>query len=162
MQTIVSDRITILPILNKSKKIILDTYLNNLLIAKNRISTQSIIDSSFQDLLFSNDLLTECNKQFIACKKKLLNYYVNFPNPIFTGWELQKFINSDLIGESIDVKLCAISSAEIRIAPKDSNILETTDFPLPIVPVIPNTNRFDHSFIWNYPLLISVQRQNMN
>ena len=68
MQTIVSDRITILPILNKSKKLILDTYLNNLLIAKNRISTQSIIDSSFQDLLFSNDLLTECNKQFFTSK----------------------------------------------------------------------------------------------
>ena len=101
MQTIVSDRITILPILNKSKKLILDTYLNNLLIAKNRISTQSIIDSSFQDLLFSNDLLTECNKQFIACKKKLLNYYVNFPNPIFTGWELQKFVNSDLIEKEL-------------------------------------------------------------
>ncbi len=102
MQTIVSDRITILPILNKSKKLILDTYLNNLLIAKNRISTQSIIDSSFQDLLFSNDLLTECNKQFIACKKKLLNYYVNFSNPVFTGWELQKFVNSDLIEKELN------------------------------------------------------------
>ena len=88
MQTIVSDRITILPILNKSKKLILDTYLNNLLIAKNRISTQSIIDSSFQDLLFSND-------------KKLLNYYVNFSNPVFTGWELQKFVNSDLIDKEL-------------------------------------------------------------
>ncbi len=89
MQTIVSDRITILPILNKSKKLILDTYLNNLLIAKNRISTQSIIDSSFQDLLFSND-------------KKLLNYYVNFHNSVFTGWELQKFVNSDLIDKELN------------------------------------------------------------
>ena len=89
MQTIVSDRITILPILNKSKQLILDTYLNNLLIAKNRISTQSIIDSSFQDLLFSND-------------KKLLNYYVNFHNPVFTGWELQKFVNSDLIDKELN------------------------------------------------------------
>ena len=89
MKTIVSDRITILPILNKSKQLILDTYLNNLLIAKNKISTQSIIDSSFQDLLFSND-------------KKLLNYYVNFSNPIFTGWELQKFVNSDLIDKELN------------------------------------------------------------
>ena len=89
MQTIISDRITILPILNKSKKLILDTYLNNLLIAKNKISNQSIIDSSFQDLLFSND-------------KKLLNYYVNFLNPVFTGWELQKFVNSDLIDKELN------------------------------------------------------------
>ena len=89
MQTIISDRITILPILNKSKQLILDTYLNNLLIAKNKISTQSIIDSSFQDLLFSNH-------------KKLLNYYVNFSNPVFTGWELQKFVNSDLIDKELN------------------------------------------------------------
>ena len=102
MQTIVSDRITILPILNKSKQLILDTYLNNLLIAKNNISSKSNKDKSFQDLLFSNDLLTECNKQFIACKKKLLNYYVNFPNPVFTGWELQKFVNSDLIDKELN------------------------------------------------------------
>jgi len=44
---------------------------------------------AFQDLLFSND-------------KKLLNYYVNFSNPVFTGWELQKFVNSDLIDKELN------------------------------------------------------------
>ena len=31
-----------------------------------------------------------------------MNYYVNFPNPVFTGWELQKFVNSDLIDKELN------------------------------------------------------------
>ena len=31
-----------------------------------------------------------------------MNYYVNFSNPIFTGWELQKFVNSDLIDKELN------------------------------------------------------------
>ena len=81
MNTIVSDRITILPILNKSKQLILDTYLNNLLIAKNNISSKSNKDKSFQDLLFSKS--KEDNKN-------LLSHFKNFREPIFTGVELPK------------------------------------------------------------------------
>jgi hypothetical protein len=88
LEIIKSDRISILPIANKSKKIILDTYLNNILIAKNKIAYRSVIDKSFQDKLFSND-------------KKLLSCYSNFSENIFSKWELQKFFNSDLIDKEL-------------------------------------------------------------
>ena len=83
-----SDRITILPITNKNKLISLNNYFDKVLISKNQISIQLNKDKTFQNLLFSHNkedsklLLAYCNK---------LNY------PIFSSWELQKFVNSDLI-----------------------------------------------------------------
>ncbi len=83
-----SNRITILPISNKNKLISLNNYFDKVLISKNQISIQLNKDKTFQNLLFSQNkedsklLLAYCNK---------LNY------PIFSSWELQKFVNSDLI-----------------------------------------------------------------
>ena len=83
-----SNRITILPITNKNKLISLNNYFDKVLISKNQISIQLNKDKTFQNLLFSHNkedsklLLAYCNK---------LNY------PIFSSWELQKFVNSDLI-----------------------------------------------------------------
>ena len=83
-----SDRISILPITNKNKLISLNDYFEKILLTKNQISNELNKDKNFQNLLFSQNkedsklLLAYCNK---------LNY------PIFSSWELQKFINSDLI-----------------------------------------------------------------
>ncbi len=83
-----SNRITILPITNKNKLISLNNYFDKVLISKNQISIQLNKDKTFQNLLFSHNkedsklLLGYCNK---------LNY------PIFSSWEIQKFVNSDLI-----------------------------------------------------------------
>ena len=83
-----SDRISILPITNKNKLISLNDYFEKILLTKNQISNELNKDKIFQNLLFSQNkedsklLLGYCNK---------LNY------PIFSSWELQKFINSDLI-----------------------------------------------------------------
>ena len=83
-----SNRITILPIANKNKLISLNNYFEKVLLTKNQISIQLNQDKTFQNILFSKDkddsklCLAHCNK---------LNY------PIFSSWEMQKFVNSDLI-----------------------------------------------------------------
>ena len=83
-----SNRITILPITNKNKLISLNNYFDKVLIAKNQISIQLNKDKIFQNLLFSKN--KEDSKLCLAyCNK--LNY------PIFSSWELQKFVNSDYI-----------------------------------------------------------------
>ena len=88
MNIIKSDRITILPIINKNKQNSLNQYMNQIFLAKNHISQLLSQDINFQYLLFSNDK---------EDKTKLSSYYLNLDYPIFTQWELQKFVNSDLI-----------------------------------------------------------------
>ena len=55
MEIIKSDRISILPIINKNKFMRLNIYINNIKNEKNRIATLSIKDTFFQDLLFKQD-----------------------------------------------------------------------------------------------------------
>ena len=62
--------------------------MNQIFLAKNHISQLLSQDINFQYLLFSNDK---------EDKIKLSSYYLNLDYPIFTQWELQKFVNSDLI-----------------------------------------------------------------
>ena len=88
MNIIKSDRITILPIINKNKQNSLNYYMNQIFLAKNHISQLLSQDINFQYLLFSNDK---------EDKTKLSSYYLNLDYPIFTQWELQKFFNSDYI-----------------------------------------------------------------
>ena len=88
MNIIKSDRITILPIINKNKQNSLNQYMHQIFLAKNHISQLLSQDINFQYLLFSNDK---------EDKIKLSSYYLNLDYPIFTQWELQKFVNSDLI-----------------------------------------------------------------
>ena len=88
LNIIKSDRITILPIINKNKQNSLNQYMNQIFLAKNHISQLLSQDINFQYLLFSNDK---------EDKIKLSSYYLNLDYPIFTQWELQKFVNSDLI-----------------------------------------------------------------
>ena len=83
-----SDRITILPITNKNKLISLNNYFDKVLISKNQISIQLNKDKTFQNLLFSH------NKED---SKLLLGYCNKLKYPIFSSWEIQKFVNSDLI-----------------------------------------------------------------
>ena len=71
---------------NESKNL----YKGTIKIRKEQISKQLNKDKAFQNLLFSNKkedsklLLAYCNK---------LNY------PILSAWELQKFVNADLIND---------------------------------------------------------------
>ena len=89
MEIIKSDRISILPIINKNKLMRLNSYINNIKDEKNRIATLSLKDTFFQDLLFKKD-------------KTLSSYYINYKAYYFTGWEFQKFFNQDLLDKEIN------------------------------------------------------------
>ena len=98
MNIIKSNRITSLPIININKYIKLFFYLDSVLLTKNLISKQFNKDKVLQNLLF-NSIISDK-----SLSKSLNSYYslsINnqklFDYPLFTQWELQKFVNSDFI-----------------------------------------------------------------